>query len=223
MKIKCAGTAIEKYEEPNRMTMECLTIADFRESLCGPSPEYVAKMCHPVPDAPVVNREDFILARCQGKVVLDIGASGPMHEGIVEVSKRCYGIDRPVRSDVLLGHDTFGIDLDDRDCDLPILRDVELMVCGEVIEHLSNPGWFLDRLRKAYPRIPVIVTVPNAFSDIGRAALLKGPENCNGDHIAWHSHRTIKTLLSRHGYEIREFLWYRGRPKFSEGLIVVTE
>jgi hypothetical protein len=50
-----------------------------------------------------------------------------------------------------------------------------------------------------------------------------GTENVNVDHVAWYSWRTLKTLLDRYGYPIREFYWYKGRPRFAEGIIVVTE
>lgn len=220
-KIACRGTTIgPAYEaEPNRMEMGLTTLAELRNNLSGPSPEYTAKQLHKVPIAPVVDRTKFLLDRCRGKVVLDIGASGPMHYRIAEVASKCYGIDRENRSDVL------AVDLDDYHSMLPEYEDVEVVICGEVIEHLSNPGWFLDRLRKAYT-CPVIITVPNAFGDGGRGSLAQqNLENCNLDHVAWYSHRTIKTLLERAGYSIREFYWYghkQARPKFSEGLIVVT-
>lgn len=204
------------------------TIAEIRNSLGGPSTEYRAKQLHAVPESPVVQREPFILERCAGKVVLDIGASGPMHESIVRVASKCYGIEKPGgpgMSDVVRGDTIEFIDLDDYHQILPIFSGVEIIICGEVLEHLSNPGWFLTRLRKAY-NCPLIITVPNAFGEAGRRSLERGIENCNIDHIAWHSHRTIKTLLNRHGYGIIEFYWYGRngqRPKFSEGLIVVTE
>lgn len=194
------------------------TLDHLRDTLCGPDEAYRKKQLHPVPDAPVVDRAAFILGRCKGKVVLDVGASGPMHEAIVRVAAKCYGIDREHRSDVL------AVDLDDYRSELPQLPDVQLVVCGEVVEHLGNPAQFLQRLRTAH-NCPVIITVPNAFGDGGRKSLERGVENCNLDHVAWYSHRTIKTLLERAGYGITEFCWYGSkgqRPKFSEGMIVVA-
>jgi hypothetical protein len=68
-----------------------------------------------------------------------------------------------------------------------------------------------------------VITVPNAFAQAGRSHMLRGVENVNVDHVAWYSHRTLKTLLERVGYDIKEFHWYRGVPYLAEGLIVVTE
>lgn len=216
------------------------TIDALRESLAGParrerSPEYVARMLHEVPDAEVVDRAKFIVGRATGKVVLDIGASGPMHEAIVAVARRTFGIDRPAANQVSSaapcdqelesGTDVkFGIDLDWRDSHLPRLPDIELVVCGEVLEHLSNPGWLLDRIRLVYPKAPVIVTAPNAFAEIGRRHLERDEtENVNIDHVAYYSWRTLKTLVERAGYKVAEHYWYNGRPLFAEGLVFVLE
>lgn len=194
------------------------TLDEIRSSLGGRSPAYNAKMMHRVPDAPVVDRAAFILERCKGKVVLDIGASGPMHAAIVQVAAKCYGIDREYQP----GVKEFDID-DTSNCDLPWPDEMtELVVCGEVIEHLSNPGHLLKLLRRGN-RIPVIITVPNAFCELGIKHLFRGFENVNIDHVAWYSPRTLKTLLERVGYQITEMYGYNGRWPVCEGIIVVAE
>lgn len=176
--------------------------------------EYARKQLHPVPHAEVVNRSAFIIQRCRDKIVLDIGASGPMHEAIVEVAKQCFGIDREY------GNGVVGINLDDYHAEIPVHEDVEIVVCGEVIEHLGNPLMFLEKLRKSY-RCPIIITVPNAFTDAGRRSLDGGIENVNLQHCFYFSYTTLKELVTRAGYEINEHYWYKGRPMFSEGLIFV--
>lgn len=199
------------------------TIDELRDSLSNrETPEYRAKQLHAIPEAAVMNRENFIVTRCAGKVVLDIGASGPLHKGIMNVAAKCYGIIRPDWN-VPNGSDLVRFNLDDvQQATVPQFEDVEIVIAGEVLEHLSNPGHFLDRLRAAYS-CPAIFTVPNAFAELQPGYLARGLECVNLDHVAWYSPKTIKTLLGRHGYEIKAFMWYRGRPKFAEGMIVVTE
>jgi hypothetical protein len=183
----------------------------------GQSEAYKRRMFHDIPDAPVVDRAAFLLERCAGKVVLDVGASGAMHAALVQAAKACHGIDRHD------GEGVVGVDLDDYHAALPRVPGVGVVVCGEVLEHLSNPGWFLDRLRAAYPGVPVIVTVPNAFTEAGaRRVMAAGVENVNEDHVAWYSYKTLSTLLGRHGYAVKEWYWYGGRPRVSEGLIAVA-
>jgi hypothetical protein len=213
------------------------TLAQLR---AGFDPVYEAKQIHPVPAAPSVGREEFLLGRCRGKIVLDVGASGPMHDMIERVAKRCYGIDMagmPLDQWVKGGKQgVLHVNLDSEPFEdgtefgrkmLPELADVELVVCGEVLEHLSNPGRFLDNLRADYHMrhgghcCPVIFTVPNAFSDVARLSLETGIECVNIQHCAYYSYHTLKELVTRHGYRIDEHYWYKGRPRFSEGLIFV--
>lgn len=199
------------------------TVDALRESLAAPagrapSPEYAAKMLHPVPDAPVVDRVRFVLNRVRGRRVLELGASGPLHAAIVREAAYAVGIDRAPAEGVL------GFDLDDvgrPDIPCPDL-DPELVVAGEVLEHLSNPGFTLARLRRQFPGVPVLVTVPNAFSAAARRRMAGGVENVNLDHVAWYSWRTLKTLVERAGYEVVEFCWAGpGDPGTAEGLIFV--
>lgn len=180
------------------------------------SDAYRAKQLHPVPVAPVVDRQAFILAAAKGKVVLDIGASGPLHAALLQTAATVYGLDRHAAPGVeAMDFDAYGVPL-------PAHDDVELVVCGEVLEHLSNPGHFLDRLRLGY-RCPTIVTVPNAFSAGGLKSLNRGIENVNAEHVAYYSYWTLTALLTRHGYTVTDWAWYRGHPKFAEGLIAVGE
>lgn len=202
------------------------TLDELRNSLGGRSPAYDAKMMHRVPDAPVVDRAAFILEKCKGKVVLDIGASGPMHAAIVQVAAKCYGIDKPAHGkresyEEHDGGETWLFNIDDTTCHIPRRDDVDVIVCGEVLEHLTNPGYLLTRLRKQYA-CPLIVSVPNAFSDIARHHMERGVENCNIEHTCWYSFHTLSELLCRSGYEIAERCWYNGRPRFAEGMIVLA-
>lgn len=211
--------------------MSFSSIDELRSQLGGPvsqqrTPEYIAKQMHAVPDAPVIDRNKFILGKVKGKHVLSFGASGPLHEQMVAAADTVAGVDRTDSDDIV------GFDLDDvSQSDLPIQRlwegplwyEPDIIVCGEILEHLSNPGWFLKRLKLQWPFVPVIITVPNAMSTVGLDHMKRGTENVNIDHVSWYSWRTLSTLLSRVGYNIKEFYWYNGQPRFAEGLIVVTE
>jgi hypothetical protein len=183
-------------------------------------PAYVAKMLHPFPKAEVIRRHEFLLKEAAGKVVLDVGASGPMHAALAKTAAKCYGWDRED------GPGVTGINLDDVSSPLPVYADVQLVICGEVLEHLSNPGWFLTRLRQSYP-CPTIVTVPNAYCEVGRQYALKGVECVNLDHVSWYSPKTLSVLLARAGYQIVSLAYYNDRPiqppQFAEGIVVVAE
>jgi len=176
---------------------------------------------HRIPDAPVVERELFIVKRCKGKRVVNFGSSsGPLHGLLKRVATGLTGVDKAGDPDVK-------IDLDDEHYNLQALPAAQVYVCGEILEHLLAPGFFLRRLHwhmqhKGLEGAELIVTVPNAMGFIASPAARQGIENCNKDHVAWYSYRTIKTLLEKTGFEIREFAWYHGKPVFAEGLVVVA-
>ena len=136
--------------------MSYATIEELRSQLGSTSKpvsdEYRAKMLHELPPAKTVDRAKFLLERCTGKRVLEFGASGPMHEAIVTVANECRGVDRNDAPGVI------GFNLDDVGFDyLPeTVGPPDVIICGEVLEHLSNPGWFLERLRKQFPDVPVV-------------------------------------------------------------------
>ena len=215
--------------------MTYATIDALRESLAQPvspvrSPEYIAKMMHEVPKSQTVDRAQFILEHVKGKRVLEFGASGPMHEAVVKAAAKCVGVDREA------GDGVMAFDLDEiqhynlgewQMTGLPQFNPLgielpEVILCGEVVEHLTNPGYFLQRLKATYPGVPVLITVPNAFAAAGQRHIRNGVENVNLDHTCWFSYRTLKTLLERYGYEITSFFWYNGEPFTAEGLIVVA-
>lgn len=202
--------------------MSYATIDDLRSHLGGPkqhSAAYAEKMLHALPKAETVDRAKFILGNCADKRVLEFGASGILHEQIRATAAALFGVDRHD------GDGVMGVDLDDVSQDTlpvpPFLPD--LIVCGELLEHLSNPGWFLARLKRQFWDVPVIVTVPNAFSAAAQRWLLKGQENVNRDHVCWYSPKTISVLLERAGYVTGGLFYYGGDGPTAEGLIVVTE
>jgi hypothetical protein len=198
------------------------TIDDLRSQLgAARTPDqqaaYDTKMKHPIPPYRNVDRMAFILERCKGKRVLEFGASGPLTAEIRKVASRYIGVDRDPSDGI------HGMDLDDVRVLIPNLREIDVIVCGEVLEHLGNPLHFLMRLRSAYAGTPMIVSVPNAFSRICQDWIKKGIENVNADHVAWYSPKTLSVLLQRAGYTTADLFFYNGDGPTAEGLIVVTE
>jgi hypothetical protein len=182
------------------------------------SAEYWAKQVHTVPKSQTVDRTAYLVKHATGKTILHIGCTGQLDKELCKVAKRCYGIDKQKQD----RPDFFQCDLDETVSAMPVIGDVELVICGEVLEHLSNPGIFLSTLHTYY-HVPVILTVPNAMCTGGMEWLVKrGRENVNSDHVCYYSYTTLKTLLARHGYTVARHFWYGGKPYVSEGLIVVA-
>jgi hypothetical protein len=196
-----------------------VTIDALRSHL-GQSPvreAYAAKQLHPLPQAETVKRDSFVLDLVRGKRVLEFGASGPLHRAVRSAAASYLGVDKAGSDGVV------AFDLDDVSQSALPAFDAEIILCGELLEHLSNPGWFLARLKRQYPAIPLLVTVPNAFSAIARTWLARGVENVNQDHVAWYSPHTLRVLLQRAGYTQADLAYYNGDGPTAEGLVVLTE
>lgn len=184
--------------------------------------DYKDRMVTNIPNADVITRNVFILKQCLDKTILDVGCYGPLHKDIREVAKRAYGIDIRKMPD-----DPDFMQLELTKDPLPVFSDVELVICGEVIEHLSNPGMFLGELKEKYPTVNKIFTVPNAFGSTQVHWIKKLKENTNRDHVAYYSYVTFSELLRRYDYRILEFYWYDNPEQvqqhgFNEGMVFVT-
>ncbi len=198
------------------------TLADLSSELtamAGHSTEYWEKQVHVVPKSITVDRIDFLQKLCSGKTILNIGCTGKLDDALTEVATKSYGIDKETST----RSNYASCDLDNLfGFSLPAFFDVDLVICGEVLEHLSNPGQFLKSLHNQY-KVPTVFTVPNAFAKgASRWLMAQGRENVNKDHVAYYSYTTLKELLRRARYELREHYWYGGACYVSEGLIALT-
>mgnify|MGYP003439142711 CR=1 FL=1 len=136
------------------------------------SAEYWDKQVHKVPQSKTVDRTAYLVAQATGKTILHVGCTGQLDVALRKVAKKCYGIDQQA----LTRPDFHQCNLDALAYeDLPAYPDVELVICGEVLEHLSNPGFFLISVREAcagtrsFSRSPMRwgQPVPNGWSSGG--------------------------------------------------------
>jgi len=137
--------------------------------------------------------------------------------GICEVARETYGIDsseEAVNFFLKQGiHNLYVGDVEKLQ-DFALSRVFEVVVCGELLEHLSNPGLALGGLKRfCRPDTVVIITVPNAFAIKGFLAVLGGGEVVHPDHVCYYSATTLSVLLSRHGYHVA--------PPLADGLIAL--
>ena len=200
-----------------KSTNDIYSLREQAQAYGGLSSVYFEKMMHVVPRVSVVRRERFLLKAAKNKVILDIGCANPMGEALRRAARVHYGID--IKPDAFPDR-YFELDLDKAES-LPYICDLELIIAGEVLEHLSNAGHFLDLLRAT--KKPVIITVPNAFGSVQQYYIGRGIEHVNVDHTCWYSWQTFKTLSDRHGFKIVQWYWYNGNPGTAEGMIFCME
>ena len=178
---------------------------------------YWDKQIHALPDAPVIDRIPYIVARCQGLRVLNLGsASGTLNAEIKASAVSVIGVDHEQgpQTDVWL-------DFDDYEAlqawQVPT---VDLIVFAETSEHLLLPGAVLRKLRSV--KAPLLVTTPNAHAQAGQEWVKRGYENIHKEHTHWHSVHTLKVMLERTGWTPEAWSYYGGQPRTAEGLICLA-
>ena len=89
-------------------------------------------------------------------------------------------------------------------------RPVDVVIVPEVLEHLSDPGGFLDGLAAfAFERSAnAVFTVPSPFGLGVIGSLLSNVEFVHPDHNYWFSYHTVITLLEKHGWSVEQVTPY---------------
>ena len=81
----------------------------------------------------------------------------------------------------------------------------DTIIAGELIEHLANPGLFLQQARKHLaPNGRIVITTPYPFSlAYTLYAIFKFPRTCqNNEHTCWFCPQTMKSLAERVGLKV---------------------
>ncbi len=189
----------------------------------GVDDAYRTKQLHRIPEAPVVDRVQVILEASRGKRVLHLGCGwppSPLHQAIAPVASEVIGVD--IAAPFVTDQHIFRVDLDAQPDLLP-QRTYDVIIAGEILEHLVNPGNLLRALRRLFPTTTVIVSVPNAFSSAAGSWVAQGIENVNRDHTAWYSWTTLHVLVAKCRYRMLNCAWYGGEPYTAEGLVGIIE
>lgn len=177
----------------------------------------------------LVQRVEFIKKMCAGKKVLHLGCTDyPFTKQMIEnnmllhfelgkIAKELYGFD----------YDQEGIDILSKagaenlyQADLEKLEAVKLdetfdvIIAGEMIEHLSNPGLFLRGIQRFMNKdTDLVITTINAYS--GMRFLIYGLRGRGGanepvhpDHVAYYSYKTLNLVVQREKLFVKEFVFY---------------
>lgn len=179
---------------------------------------------HPLPRRGPVDRHAAILEAARGKRVAHLGfvdelmaskiASGVwLHARLAQVARELVGLDSSeegVAAARAEGYDAHVVDLQSEDAVAALgLAPFEVIVAGEIVEHLDAPGPFLRALlRLAGEDGLLVLTTPNAYRLLNFVAPLFGAELIHPDHTAWHSPQTLRTLLERSGWRVEDVVYY---------------
>jgi SAM-dependent methyltransferase len=185
-----------------------------------------------LPKVQVVNgRQELIVNRCRDKKVLHLGcvdvgllserfpSGGLLHQQLAAVAGELWGVDIDTDGVSFLRSQGFNNLVVGDICKLDEIEDLkgkhfDIIIASEVIEHLQNPGQFLNEV-KTFMRsgkTELIVTLPNAFRIDTLIWLLRGVEYIHPDHNYWFSYHTATNLIRKGGLEIDEVYVYSFQP-----------
>jgi SAM-dependent methyltransferase len=188
------------------------------------------EMVHRLPPATLVDRFDHLRDLAHGRRVIHVGfvdagcqslneQSGVwLHEHLARTASTLVGLDLDeagVDDARTRGYEAYALDCRDDDAVRTLgLERADLVVAGEVIEHLDDPGGFLDGLHSLVaPGGLLVVTTPNAAGLVNAAALLANYEVNHPDHVALYTCTTLDTMLRRHRWEPVEHAVYLQQVK----------
>lgn len=170
-------------------------------------------------------RVNFILLQSKGRSVLHVGCSDwpyterrikegrLLHQKLVDVCENVIGVDiTQSRIDDIQKHfvDNEFVLYDKLE---ETSLGFELIVAGEVIEHVENPAEFLLSLRQiSKESTKILLTTPNAQSVKSALRALFGREYSHPDHVVLFSTKTLSTLLGRTGWRVDKVSYYMAKP-----------
>lgn len=177
----------------------------------------------------LVQRVEFIKKACAGKKILHLGctnypytrealAAGVLlHEQLAETAGELYGFDADQAGlDILAEAGTkhlFRADLENLES-VELDEKFDVIIAGEIIEHLQNPGKFLAGIQRfMHPGTNLLITTINAFCAfrfIVYGLRGKGGENepVHPDHVAYYSYKTLSLAVKRENLQVRDFYFY---------------
>ncbi|MFC5520228.1 class I SAM-dependent methyltransferase [Polaromonas jejuensis] len=213
---------------------------------------------HRIPASNLVDsRAELLIKLVDGKSVLHVGCvdsgltasrvekGALLHGQLAKKATRLCGIDVDEAGIKLLrGYGFENLYAVAPDQNSPTTERFDVVLAGEVLEHVSNPGEFLTKYTNNIgDKGKLILTVPNAFCFTTIFRLFSGIETVHEDHVAYYSFSTLKRLFSRYDLQIDQLFFYseidrltgwkrvlknifhkvlRLFPQFGEGLVVVA-
>jgi len=173
----------------------------------------------------IVDRVTYILEHCACKHVLHLGCtdwpytktklqSGTLlHAYLSRVAASVVGVDMDAEGVACLHklgfEETFIDNVENFHHPNVCGRRYDVIVAGEIIEHLENPGLFLRSLQKLMqPSTELIITTINAYCLFRFLFYLLGNEMVHEDHNYYFSPKVLRKLIIRCGLHIIDFKHY---------------
>lgn len=164
-----------------------------------------------------VNKLDFVKERSKGKSVLDLGCvrhsadfalsdQNWLHKHIGEVADHVVGVDYLQKDVDVLRARGYNIVYGDVTVPLDIYEKFDVIIAGDLIEHLSNLDGFIKNLKNLLKEGGcIILSTPNPFYiDLFFYVALKRSYIINPEHTCWIDPQALSQLFQRYDFAIEE-------------------
>lgn len=164
---------------------------------------------------------ESLLRFCENKTVLHVGFIGEWHKlggdlremefyKLVHASRYCVGLDINRKGINYFRRRGFNVECGNAETFL-FNNGFEVIYACDLIEHLDNPGRFLDScFSNLKPGGALILTTNNPYG-LGvtlRNLLSLSDKGIIADHAAFFSPKNLKELLNRRGYDFEHVYFY---------------
>jgi len=163
----------------------------------------------------------------EDQIVLDVGFWGQgisvddnnwVHKLLKNKAKVVYGLDLYFDLERLDNKENYKLASAE---DFDFENKFDVIFAGDIIEHLSNPGLFLDSCaRNLKPDGRLIITTPNCFGFFNLTEKIsKSEPTVNKDHTCYFNQKTLSVLLSKNNWQTKEVCWlYSLGSKYKQSL-----
>jgi len=168
-----------------------------------------------------IEKESFIQQKCKNKNVLDLGcirhdssfSTNPnwLHNKIKNVADKVIGVDYLEGEVAKLQNLGYNIIYGDVTKPLNLSETFDIIIAGDLIEHLSNFEGFFKNCEKFLKKDGIIIlSTPNPFY-VGEFlyVALKNTYFVNPEHTCWIDPLTLSQLVKRFNFIIQELHFVR--------------
>src|SRR5574337_1209525 len=157
----------------------------------------------------------FFCRYAKGRDVLDLGCVNHnpenyksrywVHKALRSVARRCLGMDLFAEGVSFLQKEGYHVTVGDAE-NFSLNEKFDTIVAGDLIEHLGNPSGMLESVKRHLnPEGVLLISTPNPwYWRFFVKSLCSYDVRPNPEHVCWFCVATLRTLLTRHDFEIME-------------------
>ena len=166
----------------------------------------------------LISKEEIVLDVGFWGQAIGIGNKNWVHNMLLSQSKEVFGVDLDydeTELDNLQNYKKQSAESFDFD------KKFDVIFAGDLIEHLSNPGLFLDSCKRNLKNNgKLIITTPNTFILFNFVEkIFKKEPSVNSDHTMYFNFIVLKKLLQKNGWKVTEEIYLDDVwPKYRQSL-----